>query len=490
MRPDNGSLMEESDSRRNTFVDNRSERDREVPGNTKVTPTLAERNVVRQLAIPLLALFLFAGFVCLWKTGWHGVYFDTLRAIGALRTFDIKPWYFPFLDAHAVLSAAQCQREGINVYIENPCDVLGRVHVYSPIWLSLVPRFLSTADTARVGVVLDLAFILSLAAVLRPGSWREGVLFSAAVFSPTTIYAVERANNDVAIFIFVSVGSVLLGGKYLWRVFGYSCYLIAGMLKYYPLIVLVLVLRESAIRILYIELFSAIIVVAAIYYYNHEFIFALGNIPRLSYFMNTFSAQNLPYGLLNVFWGDGSVAHRLIGSIILVVLVLSSIAVAWKKACDLGHRDIDWSDLETRNLIIASLLLTGCFFAGQNEGYRGVFLLLALPGMVRLQSSVNDPSAKGWLSQMIRLCVVIMWSEFVRRGFDNLAGLGTPEFAQSPIKGAIWVSLWFGREIVWWWLISGLLAFAAAFVRSLPLADGIVSRLRRLRSSLLPGRLR
>jgi hypothetical protein len=56
--------------------------------------------------------------------------------------------------------------------------------------------------------------------------------------------------------------------------------------------------------------------------------------------------------------------------------------------------------------------------------------------------------------------------------------VGTPEFAQSSIKVFIWVLLWIGRELVWWWLIAGFLALAVACVRSQPLTNDILSRVR------------
>lgn len=111
-----------------------------------------------RLAIPALALPLFAVLAGLWRWGPHALYFDVLTLFG------FEPFRFPFLDIHAVLAAAQCRRLGIDVYLSNPCDALGRVHAYSPLWLSIVPDFLDTTSTNAVGLGLDLTVILSLAA--------------------------------------------------------------------------------------------------------------------------------------------------------------------------------------------------------------------------------------------------------------------------------------------------------------------------------------
>ena len=55
-----------------------------------------------------------------------------------------KP-FAPFLDLHAVMSAIECHHRGIDVYATNPCDTLGRPHIYSPLWLRLPVQFLLAA---------------------------------------------------------------------------------------------------------------------------------------------------------------------------------------------------------------------------------------------------------------------------------------------------------------------------------------------------------
>jgi hypothetical protein len=94
-----------------------------------------------RLAIPAGVLCLNAIMAGLWLSGAYSLYF------GALRLLGIDPFSFPFLDTHAVLAAAECARQGIQVYLSNPCDVLGRPHVYSPLWLAIVPGSLGTGAT-------------------------------------------------------------------------------------------------------------------------------------------------------------------------------------------------------------------------------------------------------------------------------------------------------------------------------------------------------
>jgi len=433
-----------------------------------ITGQLANR-----LAIPLAALVLLTGFGVLWAMGWHEAYLAILKVI------EVKPWDFPFLDTHALLAAAECQRHGFNVYAENPCDVLERVHVYSPLWLSLIPGFLGTADTTMVGLVLALLFILTLGFVLRPRSWRETGIYAVAVFSPMTVFAVERANNDAAMFILIVCASLLWGHSFGRRLFAYALFLVAGLLKYYPIVLLGLAFRERWRRMFAVAICSVATLVLLVAAYRGEFALALRNIPKSSPFMDTFGAWNLPYGLFAASWGDQVQAPQAAALLLTGLLLAAAGAIAWRKYRLLGEAAIDWTGGETRNLAIGSILLVACFFAGQSIGYRGIYLLLVLPGLVLLRQSAIEAATRRWLGWMIVVALGLMWNELIRHAYDLVAGLPTPEFKASPFRIAAWFLMWIGRELLWWWLIAGLMAVVAVFVRSLPLVDESLRWVRR-----------
>jgi hypothetical protein len=52
----------------------------------------------------------FATLSVLWLEGMHPTYNAMLLALG------VEPFRFPFVDAHAILSAIECHRAGIDVY--------------------------------------------------------------------------------------------------------------------------------------------------------------------------------------------------------------------------------------------------------------------------------------------------------------------------------------------------------------------------------------
>ena len=117
----------------------------------------------------------------------------------------------PFVDTRFVLAQLECWRRGIDVYSVNPCDPLGRLQDYSPLWLRLdfIP-----ADPAWVmpfGLALDLMFLAALFALPLPRLDRAGrTVMSLAMVSTASIFAMERGNIDLLVFaLCVVVGHLL-----------------------------------------------------------------------------------------------------------------------------------------------------------------------------------------------------------------------------------------------------------------------------------------
>lgn len=417
----------------------------------------AHRRAVYRLLTPAAALLVFAALAMLWRWGPHPLYFNILKQFG------FEPFRFPFLDIHAILGAAQCQRLGIDVYLSNPCDALGRVHVYSPLWLTLVPGFLGTAQTTPVGFGLDLLFILSLCVVIRPEGPGEAVLVAATALSPMTIYALERANCDLAIFLLIVAGCALDRAPRPWRLGCYALYLFAGLLKYYPLVLLVLLARERRREAL-IATVLAMLVIGGLAGLGHaDLAKALANIPALSYFGGSFSALNLPFGLAQAVLGRQ--LSRAAGPLLLSILAALAIARTRRTAGLLASADLDRNGSAGQALLVGALLLTACFCAGQNIDYRGIYFVLVMPGLVRLyQLAAGDRALRRFLARMIAALLFLLWEEPLHRMVHALAGLIPGGWLGPRLELLFWI----GRELVWWWLISGLAAIAVAYLWRTP----------------------
>lgn len=432
----------------------------------------APRVRLYQLAIPTAAFSLLAAFAALWAGGWHDIYFGLLSLLGT------DPFDFPFLDAHALLSAAECKRLGVNVYIENPCDVLGRPHAYSPLWLSVIPAWLGTADTTALGLTLDLLFIASLAAVFRPRCWREILVCALAVFSPVVLFAAERANNDISIFVLIVAAALLWWNSDRRRLLSYSLCLLAGLLKYYPLVTLVLLARERWWRALALAGASGLAVLLLVGIDGRELALALSNIPTGTHFSDAFSAQNLPFGLMEMM-GATAPPGKAISVALLLLLGAAAALRGWRIAGHLERWSIDWSVWEMHLLALASFLVPACFFAAQNISYRGIYLLLAVPGLLRLRQSIEDRALKRELTAAVVVVLFLLWGSTLFRGLEAVLGQNI-RGAGGGIDLMTRMGYWFGRELIWWWLIAGFLGLAICHVRSLPLTGDVALGLRRV----------
>ena len=429
---------------------------------------VSDRRIAYRLAVPAAALLLVGGLALLWRSGTDWLYFDILGM------FAFDPFRFPFLDIHAVLAAAECQRQGVDVYLSNPCDALGRPHVYSPLWLAVTPDFLDTSATVWVGSSLALLFILSLPAVIRPTTRGEILILALAALSPMTVYAIERANNDVIVFLLVVCGCMLDRAPRPWRLGCYAFYLAAGLLKYYPLALFLLIVRERGRDAAAIAALSGATVALLAVGDHAELLKALANIPAPSYFADSFSALNLPFGLAAGVAAAGP--RRALGLLLLGLFTAVAGARALRAAKRLDTGAAGWEGAEAQCLVVGALLLTACFFAGQNIDYRGVYFVLVAPGLVCLRRSSDDPAARRLLAQLLGVVLFVAWEEPLRRGLHAAAGL----IASPGLGLRAEVLFWIGRELAWWWLIAGLAAIVLCRLSRTPSAGAGLAALARL----------
>jgi Glycosyltransferase family 87 len=420
---------------------------------------LAARLAYR-LAIPAVALLGFAVLAGLRQWGPHDLYFQVLKLLG------FEPFRFPFLDIHAVLAAAQCQRQGIDVYLTNPCDALDRVHVYSPLWLALTPGFLGTSATAAVGLGLDLMFILSLAAVIRPATAGETLVLGLVALSPMTVYALERANNDLVIFLVILAGCSLDRTSRPWRLGCYALYLTAGLLKYYPLVLLVLLARERRRQAQAVAGVVGAIVVLLLIRGHADFAKALPNIPTLSYFADSFSARNLPFGFAEAV---GGLRWRSVIGVSLLVILIAIAFARMRRTVQLLEASVpDRIGWESHCLLVGALLVTACFLAGQNVDYRGIYFVLVAPGLIRLHRTARDNGLRKFLARMVAAVLFVACGPCFRHAFYAM----TAELPSDGARQRAELLFWIGRELVWWWLIAGLAAIVLCEVRHMPLVRG------------------
>jgi hypothetical protein len=237
---------------------------------------------------------------------------------------------------------------------------------------------------------------------------------------------------------------------------------------------LVLLARERRRDGLLIAGLAAAVVALLVIRGHADLAKALANIPALSYFADSFSARNLPFGFVEVVFGPR--LHIPAALLLLSIVLALAIARTRRTFHMLDAAAPDPNLLETQRLLVGALLLTTCFFVGQNIDYRGIYFILVIPGLIRLCQSSSDPAIRRFLVRMIAAVLFVAWEEPLRRAVDMIAAAIVADWLRPRVE----VLFWIGRELVWWWLIAGLAAIILTQLLRMPLVLEISAYLRRL----------
>jgi hypothetical protein len=321
-------------------------------------------------------------------------------------------------------------------------------------------------------------FMLSLAALPRPRRRSDYLPLLLGIVSPMTVFALERGNIDTLMFLFAMITIVCMDRALPLRLLGYGAIMLASLLKFYPFVLFILLLRER-LRVFLITAAAAIGLMGSfIWFYLDEVRRMAANIPQPSIFTDSFGAAQLPagtgilaerllerLGLAGMF--QGGLPSRIYFGLPLTVLL---IATAYAAARHIAHREDfraaaqSLTRRESLTLVAGAALVCGCFVSGRSIGYREIMILMAIPGLSAL--ALTSPTRT--LSRIMRstLWVAIFLLFFLppqRLLYNLLGSLATDGI--SPIA----VAFWLVRETCWWWLVTVLAAALIRFVLDSPM---------------------
>jgi hypothetical protein len=144
-------------------------------------------------------------------------------------------------------------------------------------------------------LALDIVFIASLSLLPSPQRLVELLLVLAATLSTMVVFALERANADVILFLLaLAAGCLAQRGPAAWMI-GYGLALLCALLKYYPIMVLTVLFRER------IAVFTAVALMTAAAFtvfwavYHVEIVRGWAEISTGPYNTDLFAAKNLPF---------------------------------------------------------------------------------------------------------------------------------------------------------------------------------------------------
>lgn len=317
--------------------------------------------------LTVVAVFL---FLANYEFGWNVV-----------GLFHLRPFY---ADLVAILAAGDAQRAGLDVFQSNPLDPLGRPHVYGPWWLVLGQLGCTRADAWWLGSLLGLAFVGAALWLLAPRDWKGAALGVALLLSPPVLLGLERANNDLFIFLLLVAAAAWLSRPAAWAgLMGTATLVLAATLKFYPLAALsALLARRDRVGRLCLTVAGALVVFAALWWRQREDFFrALALAPRPDTF--------LAYGvrLFALSWNRDPMVHPWL----LLGYALGGViagALLWRGRSALA-RWIDGDDARSIAAVLGASCWLFCYFANNNYPYRAVLLLLVAPAWLRL---ARDPA--------------------------------------------------------------------------------------------------
>jgi hypothetical protein len=288
-----------------------------------------------------------------------------------------------FFDARNLTAAWECQRIGYDPLYANPCDPWGRPLMYLRPWLLLGVLGLDQSHTFALSAVLIGAMFLSFSVLVGRVPVGTGIVLALSACSPAVMFAVERANMDIALFSLVVI-SVLV-----WRAFPRPArvaspflVLLAATAKVYPVFALpaFMVARNRVAAI------GALICVAVFGVY---LLFSLRDVRHVAEVAT--QGQHFSYGarilIAHLYhqvgaarWAGPTALKQLLAAVPLGILA-AVIAVR------IHHRFAPRTEttVATASLVAlhaGALIYLGTFAAANNFDYRLVFLLLTLPQLV------------------------------------------------------------------------------------------------------------
>jgi hypothetical protein len=327
------------------------------------------------------------------------VFFPQLLKYVAINHFDI--W---FLDALALLTSNDAVAHGLNPYVPNPLDPLGRPHVYTHWWLGLGQFGLGRQHIFWFGLVQVVAFFLAAVADLHPRSWRETAWYLAILCSSPVLLAINRANNDIVVFLLLfPVVPCLLDHRRIMRLFPCFLLAVATGLKFYPAVAGLVLLAGSETREVRVRLTIAVLLLAIV---------AIDLVPDLQRMKGLVPRADglMSFAAMNVFQMVGLKGWHVIAGIAGALVAIVMIFLRWTPLREwkvTPQHQGDWL-----RFILGTVLLTGCFFSGTNYAYRWVFALWLAPLLWRLINEPDVPAASRRFARVTAIMLVIaLWAD-------------------------------------------------------------------------------
>ena len=354
--------------------------------------------------------------------------FTTLYYFHAWETIGVPSFLPAFLDWHGVVAASDCTKLGYNVYLQNPCDALNRVHNYSAIWLKLSALGLTRQNEWEVGVFISSTFLISAAFMLRPKSLKEFVLCLTALNSPAIMFGVEQANVDLLIFIVILAATFLFTQSHRISHFvGITLCVLASALKFYPVAAVTPLLWTMTSRrrivALSIVIAFALLTWIVLDFDNLQAVYSIAEKP--GYGSNVAIGSSLIFLALGNAFPSLAWLSRIWISFVLF-FVLAGFSFYYANRIEERSPITFGIDLASAGFIAGSSIIVLIFFLITSYDYKTIFLLLLLPYL--MPSQANNVHASGVDRRMAQLALALIISVLWSTGIVNVLSNIAPDY--------------------------------------------------------------
>ena len=411
-------------------------------------------------ALMFASLTIFGAISYLYVAGFRSAYTAVFWVVGVDTTF--KP-YVPFVDFDEMLAVWQCHPLGVDVYLADPCDILGRPHAYSPVWFLGSFTGLGPADIGWIGSILVVAFLVTVALVSNPRTYGEAAVYLIALLSQSCMFAMERANIDLIMFMLI-VGACVLYTRGGWnRIAAYVLIYVAAILKFYPIMALGLALYESKRRFLMIAAAATVGVAVFIVFAWHDLVESWPLIPRPGPFEDAFSGLNV-LEIVQYFFIPGEPRvlglYRVISPLLYVIAITLLVAGSLLRSPQMtAAMDGPLVPNLTSAMAFAGAAIIVCsFFVTKNVDYRGIWLLTILPALMHFRRGAAY--RRFWTAAAV-VVLALMWCECF-----HYHVMSSPEW--------VYLQVALFRKPLWWIFIFGLMTMLWAWVSTSPVTGGFV----------------
>ena len=330
--------------------------------------------------------------------------------VSTWRSFGVPAMTPQFLDLYSIPTAVETLHKGADPLVMNWGDPYHRPMNYPRVWMYLFSAARITRDKITFAALFLCASYLTCVSFLIARTTRaiEAIVILLASLSVAPLFAIERGNNDLAVFSLVFLACIVTNRHLKSGLFG-----MAGLLKFFPVAGMICeaIRRPTGKRKLAVLMTALVVFLILVQWRDFVLIrHATPVVIRWSYGVLSLEAELIHESLQ---LGATLLGFGWVFGLACLVACVATISHVWKNPDEPG---ILVSDSRYAEMFYVFGGIYVCTYAiGSNWDYRLVFLLPTLPLAMEM---ARDSRHRGWSIAYLVLVIVAENS----LGFDASGG--------------------------------------------------------------------